>query len=181
MKSSILYIHGYGSSPSSKTAMQIKHAFPNETFICPHIDHSTDPDAIQAVMDNLAKKLDKHADVIVVGSSAGGFWADYLGAVYRFKTVLINPSLRPATNYKKYNLPAEYYTKYQKLQDWLKTHSRHHMVAFVGERDEVVPLEHVRTHYKAPITLKGEGHRLKNVAPVVNMIQSLIGNYPEHT
>lgn len=181
MKSTILYIHGYGSSPSSKTAEQIKHAFPNEKFVCPHIDHSADPDMIRLAIDKLAKKLDIHADVIVVGSSAGGFWADYLGSVYRFKTVLVNPSLQPATNYKKYKLPDAYYDKYQKLQDWLKTHSRHHMIAFAGDNDEIVPTEHIRTHYKTPVMLKGEGHRLKNMTPVIKMIQSMIGNYPEHT
>lgn len=180
MKSTIVYIHGYGSSPASDTAQQIKKAFPGERFVCPHIDHSEDPDKIKVQMDKLASSLDKHADVIIVGSSAGGFWADYLGSVYRFKTVLVNPSLRPATNYKKYNLPDEYYTKYQKLQDWLKTHSRHHMVAFAGDKDEVVPTEHVKSHYKNPIILKGEGHRLKNMSPVIKMVQSMIGNFPEH-
>ena len=169
MKTTIVYIHGYGSSPASDTAQQIKKSFLTEKFVCPHIDHSSDPDKIRAQMDKLAKTLDKHNDVIVVGSSAGGFWADYLGSVYRFKT-----------NYKKYNLPDEYYTKYQQLQDWLKTHSRHHMIAFAGDKDEVVPTEHVKSHYKNPIMLKGEGHRLKNMTPVVKMVQSMIGNFPEH-
>jgi predicted esterase YcpF (UPF0227 family) len=132
-------------------------------------------------MNKLAKTLDKHSDVIIVGSSAGGFWADYLGSVYMFKTVLVNPSLRPSKNYKKYNLPGEYYTKYQQLQDWLASHARHHMVAFAGDKDEVVPTEHVKSHYKNPIMLKGEGHRLKNMTPVVKMVQSMIGNYPEHS
>jgi len=180
MKTAIVYIHGYGSSPASDTAQQIKKSFPTEKFVCPHIDHSSDPDKIKAQMDKLAKTLDSHNDVVIVGSSAGGFWADYLGSVYRFKTVLVNPSLRPATNYKKYNLPDEYYTKYQQLQDWLKTHSRHHMIAFAGDKDEVVPTEHVKSHYKKPIMLKGEGHRLKNMTPVIKMVQSMIGNFPEH-
>jgi predicted esterase YcpF (UPF0227 family) len=180
MKSTIVYIHGYGSGPTGSTAQDIKKSFPSEKFLSPKIDHSQDPDLIKAQMDKLAKTLTNHNDVIIVGSSAGGFWADYLGAVYGFKTVLVNPSLRPATNYKKYNLPAEYYEKYIKLQDWLKHHTRHHMVAYAGDKDEVVPLEHVKTHYKNPIMLKGEGHRLKNMTPVVKMIQSMIGNFPEH-
>lgn len=180
MKSTVVYIHGYGSSPASDTAQQLKHAFPTEKFLCPQIDHSADPDKIKAQLDKLAKTLDKHDDVIIVGSSAGGFWADYLGSVYRFKTVLVNPSLRPATNYRKYNLPDAYYDKYEKLQTWLQTHSHHHMVAFVGDKDEVVPLNHVQTKYKKPIMLKGEGHRLSNMTPVIKMVQSMVGNFPEH-
>ena len=181
MKSTIVYIHGYGSGPDGTTAQDIKKAFPTEKFLCPHIDHSADPDAIKAQLDKFAKTLGKHDDVIIVGSSAGGFWADYLGAVYGFKTVLVNPSLRPATNYKKYNLPSAYYAKYADMQEWIKHHARHHMVAFAGDKDDVVPIDHVKTHYSNPIMLKGEGHRLSDMTPVVKMVRSMIGNFPEHT
>lgn len=180
MKSTIVYIHGFGSSPSSDTAKQIKDAFHSEKFVCPHIDHSQNPDKIKAQIDKLAKQLTNHDDVVIVGSSAGGFWADYLGSVYGFKAVLVNPSLRPATNYKKYNLPSSYYDKYTKLQTLIRNHTRHHIVSFAGDKDEVVPLEHVKTHYKNPIMLKDEGHKLKNMTPVIQMIQTMIGNFPEH-
>lgn len=179
MKSAIIYIHGYGSGPESSTAKVLAAAFPTESFFCPQLDHSQDPDLIKdQLYEFIGKITDK--DIISVGSSAGGFWADYLGATYGIKTVLINPSLCPATNYKKYNLPSLYYDKYAKMQEELKPYPRHHMVAFAGDQDDVVPLEHVKTHYKNPIMLKGEGHRLNDMTPVVKMVQSMIGNFPEH-
>ena len=180
MNSTIVYIHGYGSSPASSTAQHLQQSFPGEDFVCPSIDHSKDPSDIKAQIDDLAKFLLDQNDPIVVGSSAGGFWADYLGSEYGIKTVLVNPSLRPSTNYKKYNLPASHYDKYKKLEDALKNHQRHHMVAFVGDNDDVVPTQHVTDVYKKPIVLKGEGHRLKDMTPVVDMVRSMIGNYPEH-
>lgn len=179
MKTTIVYIHGWGSSPQSQTALDIKKSFPDEIFICPHIDHSQDPDIIRHQMDDLGKKL-MQRDAIVVGSSAGGFWADYIGCIYGIKTVLINPSLRPELNFRKYNLPEEYYEKYKRIKAYIKNHSRHHMVAFAGEKDDVVPMSHVQTYYKNPIVLKGEGHRLSNLDPVVKMVQSMVGNFPEH-
>jgi len=120
MKSVIVYIHGYGSGPDSNTAQELKNAFPTEDFICPQFDHSQDPDFIKAQVDELAKQLATYNDVIVVGSSAGGFWADYLGCVYGFKTVLVNPSLCPATNFRKYNLPESHYDKYDVMQNGFK-------------------------------------------------------------
>lgn len=180
MKSTIVYLHGWGSTPQSTTAQDIKKAFPKETFLCPQIHHDKDPKEIQKQMDALGKKLMGHHDAIVVGSSAGGFWADYIGSVYGIKTVLVNPSLHPSVNFKKYNLPEGHYKTYAQIEKYVKSHHRHHMVAFAGEKDDVVPMDHVTTHYKNPIVLKGEGHRLSNLKPVVKMVQSMIGNFAEH-
>jgi hypothetical protein len=180
MKTTVVYLHGYGSSPSSDTAKRLEHSVPNEVFVCPHLDHSADPDVTRKQIDQLAKKLHRADDVVVIGSSAGGFWADYMAVMYGFKTIVVNPSLRPHENFKKYNLPAAYYDKYKKLEDMLAGHARHHAVAFAGAEDKVVPLGHVTTHYKKPIILKGEGHRLNNMTPVVDMIKSMVGNFPEH-
>lgn len=179
MKTTIVYIHGWGSSPQGATAVDLKNHFSEENFISPHIDYTRDPDLIKKQMDSLGKILMKK-DAVVIGSSAGGFWADYIGSIYGIKTVLINPSLRPATNFIKYNLPDNYYTKYSKLQNDIKDHARHHIVAFAGEKDDIVPLSHIQTHYKNPIMLKGEGHRLKDLSPIIEMIKSMIGNFPEH-
>ena len=180
MKSTIYYIHGWGSSPKGSTAQAIKHAFPDETFEAPHINYEDDPDKIKALIDKIGQRAKSDHDAIVVGSSAGGFWADYLGAVYGVKTVLINPSLKPSMNFKKYNLPTEYLDKYSKLEKMVAKHPRHHMTAFSGEKDDIVPTKHVTSRYPNPTILKDEGHRLSNLSPVIKRIKSLIGNFPEH-
>lgn len=181
MKSLIVYVPGWGSSPNSETANKIKAAFPNETFMCPIVNHhDTSPKVTQAQMDALGKSLMNRHDAVIVGSSAGGFWADYVGSVYGIKTVLINPSLHPSSNFKKYNLPDLFYKEYAEIEKFVKSHHRHHMVAFAGDKDDVVPMKLVKTHYKNPVVLKDEGHRLKDLSPVVKMIQAMIGNNPEH-
>ena len=53
---------------------------------------------------------------------------------------LTNPSLLPAINFRKYNLPEEYYDDYEFLQDLTKDFTRRNIVAFVGENDDVVPV-----------------------------------------
>jgi predicted esterase YcpF (UPF0227 family) len=180
MKSTIIYLHGFGSSPQSETAQDIQKAFPNEKFMAPSIDHNQHPDVLKKQMDDLAEKLKKHDDPIIVGSSAGGFWGDYMAAKHGIKTVLLNPSLKPSENYKKYNLPKGHYAAYKKLENASKGHARHHVVAFHGTEDTVVPKEHIQTHYQNPVDLPGEGHRILNLKPVINTIGNMIGNFPEH-
>ena len=180
MKSTIVYIPGWGSTPQSTTATKIKKAFEHEAVICPVVDHTQSPAVIQKQMDALGKKLMTKHDSVIVGSSAGGFWADYIGSIYGIKTVLINPALQPSKNFKKFNLPDEHYAEYADIEKFIKSHHRHHMVAFAGDKDDVVPMEHVKMHYKNPIVLKDEGHRLNNMDPVLEMINRMIGNNPEH-
>lgn len=180
MKSTIVYLHGYGSNPESDTGKQIKAAFPNQNFIAPHIDHNAHPDVIKNQMDDLAEKLKKHNDPVVIGSSAGGFWGDYLAARHGIKSVLVNPSLKPSQNFKKYNPPQSHLDAYKKLEDSTKDYPRHHSVAFHGTEDDVVPLDHITPKYKKPIMLKGEPHRLHDMTPVINMAKTMIGNFPEH-
>lgn len=179
MKSTVVYIHGFDSSPASETAQAIKKRFHAEKFICPHINHRDDPDNIKKQMDALAAKLRNEDDPVVVGSSAGGLWADYMAAMYGFKTVLINPALRPSILFKKFNLPEAYIKKYAALEKLVTGKHRHVSVAFSGDKDDIVPTEHVKTHYANPIMLKGEGHRLKDLTPVHNMVGAMIGNFPE--
>lgn len=181
MKSTIAYLHGFDSSPATPTAKKVKDAFPHENFECPHIDHRDDPDKIKDQMDKFAHHLHKKGDSVVVGSSAGGFWGDYLAAKHGIKSVLVNPSLHPSKNFRKYNLPEEHYKKYEKIEKEIKNHPRHTAVAFHGTEDKVVPLEHVQTHYKHPIMLHGEGHQLKDFTPVTDMAHKMVGNFPEHT
>lgn len=180
MKSTIVYLHGYGSSPESPTAHEIKKHFPNENFHAPHINHEAHPSVTKKQMDDLASKLHKHHDPIVIGSSAGGFWADHLAAHHGFKTVLVNPSLNPSENFKKYNQPKEHYSEYQKLEKGSESLPRHHTVVFHGENDDVVPLHQIKKIYKNPTILSGEGHRLNDLSPVINAAKKMVGNFPEH-
>lgn len=181
MKSTIIYIHGYESSPNSDKVEQLKKMFPDEIIIAPDVDHSSDPYDIRIQLGMLIKDVPKDSDIILVGSSAGGFWADYFAATYVHKAVLINPSLNPSENYRKYDLPEAFYDKYRVLEKITDAYKRNSVVVFSGENDDVVPLAQIKKRYKEPIILQGEGHRIENMTPILNMIQTMIGNYPEHS
>ncbi|QER38268.1 alpha/beta fold hydrolase [Acinetobacter suaedae] len=91
----IIYLHGFRSSPMSKKGQQLHQYCANHRHIHVHL-----PDlnlAPQRVMHELSKLIESLPcdQVVLVGSSLGGFYATYLVARYACPAVLINPAMRP--------------------------------------------------------------------------------------
>lgn len=92
----LLYIHGFLSSPKSAKALATHHWLqyhrPSWRFECPFL--SSHPAEARAALETLVSPL--LADgVYLVGSSLGGFWATYLTERYGLPSVLINPAVSP--------------------------------------------------------------------------------------
>ena len=91
----LLYIHGFNSSPQSHKAQQTRAwlaaEHPEIAFHCPFL--SAYPDVAMAQLDaELAALPDP---VYLMGSSMGGFYATWLAAQRGARAVLINPAVRP--------------------------------------------------------------------------------------
>lgn len=92
----LLYLHGFNSSPQSKKAMQTQVWFsqhaPEIRFICPLLS----PFATVA-MASLQAMIEQSAEdpVYLVGSSMGGFFATCLIEQHNMRGVLINPAVSP--------------------------------------------------------------------------------------
>jgi uncharacterized protein len=99
----LLYLHGFNSSPESKKAQQTKRWFeqnaPEIEFICPSL-----PPYGSAAMALLEKLVtDRLPDsVTVIGSSMGGFFATCLAEQYNLKAVLVNPAVSPDRGLQKW-------------------------------------------------------------------------------
>lgn len=93
--STLLYLHGFKSSPRSTKAQQMRDYLaehrPDIQFICPQL--AATPDAAW-------QKIAATADAIkgpfgVVGSSLGGFFATRVAELYHCYGVVINPAVNP--------------------------------------------------------------------------------------
>ena len=86
----ILYLHGFASCGDSNKTKLLKQFFGDDEVLAP--DLPVNP--TEAI--SLARKLiiDKDIDLII-GSSLGGFYANYLSETMGVKAVLINPSTQP--------------------------------------------------------------------------------------
>ena len=92
----LLYIHGFLSSPLSFKAQQaarwLSSVHPDIAFYCPQLPPY--PAQTQYQLEQLVESL-LPQPVYVMGSSLGGFWATWLAEKYNLKAVLINPAVRP--------------------------------------------------------------------------------------
>ncbi len=98
---SLLYIHGFLSSPMSAKAQSMQQWLklhrPDIAYYCPQLPPYPKPcatilgDLISAITsDNGDKPM---LPLYVMGSSLGGFWATWLAECYRLQAVLINPAV----------------------------------------------------------------------------------------
>lgn len=97
--SSLIYIHGFNSSPESTKAKMIGNAlnvlgFDSDSYIVPNLAYEPDQ-AIASLIDCIETLKARGEDIYLIGSSLGGYYATYLATKYQLKTVLINPAVKP--------------------------------------------------------------------------------------
>ena len=89
---SLLYIHGFLSSPRSLKAVQMGAWLtanrPKLRYLCPLLPPY--PDETLTTLEKLVVQY-QHEPLYLVGSSLGGFWATWLVEKYDLKAVLVNP------------------------------------------------------------------------------------------
>lgn len=102
----IVYLHGFSSAAASNKANKLKRALdPIPFFIADYPSHQPHV-AIQTIESYINRLRARHCfpNVMLIGSSLGGYYAQYLGAELEDarKVVLINPSLQPQNTLRPY-------------------------------------------------------------------------------
>ena len=100
----LIYLHGFNSSPESYKA-KVLHAYMAQNamldqLIIPEIP-PVPADAMAMLVALFEENLPK-GDVVVAGSSLGGFYSTCMAERFACKAVLINPAVRPHVLLKKY-------------------------------------------------------------------------------
>jgi uncharacterized protein len=125
----IVYLHGFNSSPRSKKASQLLE-YLGKIGKADVFDAPTLPPRPALAMQQVEAKYGASdaADLTLVGSSLGGFYATYLTEKYGFKSILVNPAVAahlslascvgPQTNIytgEQYDFAREYLAELQAL------------------------------------------------------------------
>lgn len=91
---SLLYIHGFNSSPLSAKAQRMRKYFVDhgagDRILMPAL-----PPAPRQAMSILENAIAGAGPVALVGSSLGGFYATWLAQHHELRAVLINPAVSP--------------------------------------------------------------------------------------
>lgn len=102
----IVYLHGFLSSPQSEKAQEALDYFSAHHSECrmviPQLPNS--PDKLREAMETLItqEKLAVGEGVAVIGSSMGGYLATWLVETCGGKGVLVNPAVRPYELFQDY-------------------------------------------------------------------------------
>ena len=107
---SIIYLHGFMSSPKSEKARQtkayIEKHYPDVELLIPQIANTIDHAVIQLKRLVAAHFTRHQKPLLLIGSSMGGFLCNWLLSEYprrlNGRAVLINPAVAPHTFMKDY-------------------------------------------------------------------------------
>ena len=92
----IIYLHGFNSTPASHKARTLKEYMDacglGHLFACPALPHRP-ADAVRAIEAEIARCTP--AELTLVGSSLGGFYATHFAEKHRCRAVLIQPAVFP--------------------------------------------------------------------------------------
>jgi len=115
----IIYIHGFGSSGFGAKAKLFRNYFQSiqHKFIAPSLSYIPSL-ALKTLEEIITASTD---EILLIGSSLGGFYSIYLAEQYHLKAVLINPSVRPyETLSKVIGMQKNYYDG--SLYEWRLEH-----------------------------------------------------------
>lgn len=96
----VIYIHGFGGSGEGSKAKAFREYYKSkgEGFIAPSLSYV--PELAIKTLEELIESYNR--DVILIGSSLGGFYTIYLSQKYSLKAVLLNPSIYPYKTLKNF-------------------------------------------------------------------------------
>jgi predicted esterase YcpF (UPF0227 family) len=178
-KTAIIVFHGFGSKIPNSLAKALIHSpkisRDNFAVITPQFDYNNQL-GTQSYVDKMIESYlaqPEISEVILVGSSFGGFWAHYVAKKYNLKCVLVNPALKIAETCKRCNIDEEntnHYLSLEKQFEVSKYRRGVYVEAFVGEKDDVINPFYAFQQFPVTTLMSNEGHRVNNFEEIINSI-----------
>jgi predicted esterase YcpF (UPF0227 family) len=186
----IVYLHGLASVGAGPKTDALIAAFGAENVTAP--DLPLDPIELEDIVDTIVRGNASYP-LIFVGTSLGGFWANYFAQKYNANCVLINPATVPSQtlgdkvgtdvrNYKTDELITvlpEYISEFKVRERYLANETNGTLInLFVAKNDEVLAVSEMLDNipFYASRTVKEDGgHRFeKHWNEVVAKVAELV-------
>lgn len=193
-KTLLVYLHGFRSSPRSSKAVMTGEAIKalssmdhSYEWYCPQL-FASPKQSMQMVTSYIDQS---NADqIIVIGSSLGGFYTNYLAEKYQCKGVALNPAVYAArelephvgmmTEYdsdKPFDFKAEYIDELRSLQiQKISDPGRYFLIAAKG--DELLDWKEMVAFYSGAqqLVLEGSDHGISDYADHLPKVLEFIQN-----
>ena len=188
----LVYLHGFRSSPRSSKAVMTEHAikaFPESEghieWFCPQLPASP-KQSMEMVTNHInTSNMD---EIIIIGSSLGGFYANHLAEKYSCKAVVLNPAVMAArelephvglmTAYdsdEPFDFRSEYVDELRVLQvDRISQPERYFLIASKG--DELLNWKEMVDFYSGSqqLVLEGSDHGISEYADYLPLVTEFI-------
>ncbi|MEI8095113.1 MAG: YqiA/YcfP family alpha/beta fold hydrolase [Spirochaetales bacterium] len=188
---SILYLHGFASTGNATKAEELRRAFGSGgEVLSPTLD--PDPEKAWGQISQILNVPHEQMPLLVVGSSLGGFYADYARLRFNVACVLVNPLVEPerlepfvGTNRnQKTGEPFEFTRKdldsllQMKREKEALRRSLAPALVLVAEDDELLPFRVARDHYQSLglriVTVPQGGHRFENAKAYLKGVEATL-------
>lgn len=186
----LLYLHGFRSSPRSFKARVVEERLEQaglaERLICPQLPAS--PKAAMAMVLGLAERH-APANLAIIGSSLGGFYATWLAERLGVRAAVINPSVDPTRNLSRhvgittawhsddaFEFREEYIGELAELRvAQISRPDRYYLLAATG--DEVLDYREMVAHYQGARqhVIEGSDHAIAEFAQYVDEVLAFCG------
>lgn len=96
-KSTLIYLHGFNSTPHSKKAQQLKQFLDESNHDCLYLvpPLSFSPYQVDVAVSAIIEKQLTLGPVSLLGSSLGGYYAIHFAEKYGLYAALVNPAVKP--------------------------------------------------------------------------------------
>jgi len=187
----LIYLHGFNSSPSSFKARYLAEYLAQrgceKQCLIPDLDHC--PATALAQVQQLIETQQPNAEITLIGSSLGGYYATSLAEQYGLRAVLINPAVYPYRLLKcylginrNYHTGAEYEMKPEYMQQLLdmeakKLRQPQHYLVLLQTADETLDYRHAAEKYSDTqlVVEQGGSHGYDDFDKVVPQILQFAG------
>jgi len=185
----IIYLHGFRSSEESSKFNILKQMFPEEKVISleysPHIPKLAEAQISKVITDHYHEY-----DIVVIGTSLGGFWARWAAKQFYVKSILINPSLHPDKTLSVGTFPCHHDTT-KKIEVMAKDltsfvdykvdrNSETHAVVLLSMDDEVINAKATKEELKGVHSVTcfdSGGHRFNQFKEIENIIRQVVNSF----
>jgi len=188
----ILYLHGFRSSPQSFKARLLDQRLGElglaHLYRCPQLPAS--PFAAAELALSLAREMTAGGEELsVVGSSLGGYYANWLAEKIGCRAVLLNPAVQPPRDLENYvgvttayhsdevfEFKREYIDELKALRvEAITRPERYFLVAATG--DEVLDWREMAAHYAGArqFVIEGSDHGISEFEQYVDAVLEFCG------
>jgi predicted esterase YcpF (UPF0227 family) len=191
IKRTIIYFHGFNSDGIGYKPDALRAHFENDNIIA--LDLEADPAWVKETIGRLIE--DNEEELYFLGTSLGGFYAWYFGAITKRPAFLYNPSMKPHitlddrgvgefktwTKGRDYNFKGSFLPVLEEMADEAKNKEvQSNMNFFLATDDDVLDHSALAGDYPAANYLKwfdNVGHRFSTFADTMRVLDQLIKGY----